>query len=33
MLEALMAGQRDPKVLAELARGGCAARGLRWWRR
>jgi transposase len=27
MLEALMAGQRDPKVLAELARGGCAASG------
>ena len=33
MLEALIAGQRDPKVLAELARGGCAASALRWWRR
>jgi hypothetical protein len=33
MLEALVAGQRDPKVLAELARGGCAASALRWWRR
>ena len=26
MLEALIAGQRDPYVLAELARGSCAAR-------
>ena len=33
MLEALIAGQRDPKVLAELARGECAASALRWWRR
>ena len=33
MLEALIAGQRDPKVLAELARGGCAASAAPWCRR
>jgi transposase len=33
MLEALVAGQRDPEALAGLARGGCASSTPRWWRR
>ncbi len=33
MLEALVAGRRDPKALAELARGGCAASVAPWCRR
>ena len=33
MLEALLVGQRDPKVLAELAKDGCAASAPPWCRR
>jgi transposase len=33
MLEALIAGQRDPRALAELARVGCASSTPPWWRR
>jgi hypothetical protein len=33
MLEALIGGQRDPKVLAQLANAGCAPRSRRWRRR
>ena len=33
MLEALIAGQRDPRVLAELARGRLRVKHAAWWRR
>jgi hypothetical protein len=33
MLEALVTGQRDPKVLAQLAQEGCAPRSATWPRR
>ena len=33
MLAALVAGERDPEVLAELAKGGCVARSPRCARR
>ena len=32
MLEAIIAGERDPKTLAQLARGRCAARSASWKR-
>jgi transposase len=33
MLEALIAGQRDPRCSPSWPGGGCAASALRWWRR
>ena len=33
MLEALVAGERDPAVLADLAKSGCAPRHRSWSRR
>ena len=33
MVAALIAGERDPRKLAELAGGGCGPRGMPWPRR